>query len=313
MISTLPKHVTESECFMTILERSWNDGGTTVVYIKTKKPTINTNKDLARVEKAGRTMTKTSEFSGGKRRLRERERSFSIPNSSQWLKEAISQSWEKRSRWLPKVVCLAIAVLIISGAWNSIKDLFQEDKLTNMLKETGVFGPVLLSVIQLLQVVVAVIPGDIFIVVAGKVYGLLGGFSINILSTLVASFIAFMVARRAGRQVIDRLVPAKVLDRWMGVVERRGTMFFVISFLVPVFPADVMNFVAGMSEISHKKFLVVCILGRAPKIMIGTMLGSSAIVLSPTVWLTVGCLVACGTAAYLIWRGVNSQKRFSTV
>jgi uncharacterized membrane protein YdjX (TVP38/TMEM64 family) len=263
--------------------------------------------------KTGKTMIKTSEFSGGIRRLRERELSFSIPDPSQLLKEAVSQSWEKRGQWLPKAVCLALAVLIISGAWNSIKDLLQEDKLTNMLKETGVFGPILLSVIQLLQVVIAVIPGDIFIVVAGKVYGLLGGFSINILSTIVASFIAFIVARRAGREVIDRLVPPKVLDRWMGVVERRGSMFFIISFLVPVFPADVMNFVAGLSEISHKKFLMVCILGRAPKIMIGTLLGASALVLSPTVWLTVGCLVACVAAAYLIWRSVNSQKRFSTI
>jgi uncharacterized membrane protein YdjX (TVP38/TMEM64 family) len=272
-----------------------------------------TPKKPARVEKAGNTMTKTSEYSGGTERSWEREISFSIPDPSQLLKNAVSQTWEKRGRWLPKVVCLAIATLIISGSWNSIKDLLQEDELIEMLRDMGMFGPIILSVIQLLQVVIAVIPGDIFIVVAGKVYGFLGGFSINILSTLVASLVAFTVARSAGREVIDRLVPAKVLDRWMDVVEKRGTIFFIISFLVPIFPADVMNFVAGLSEISHKKFLVVCILGRAPKIMIATLLGSSAIVLSPTVWLTIGCLVACGAVAYLIWRGMNSQSRFARI
>jgi uncharacterized membrane protein YdjX (TVP38/TMEM64 family) len=272
-----------------------------------------TPKKPARVEKAGNTMTKTSEYSGGTERSWEREISFSIPDPSQLLKNAVSQTWEKRGRWLPKVVCLAIATLIISGSWNSIKDLLQEDELIEMLRDMGMFGPIILSVIQLLQVVIAVIPGDIFIVVAGKVYGFLGGFSINILSTLVASLVAFTVARSAGREVIDRLVPAKVLDRWMGVVEKRGSMIFVISFLVPIFPADVMNFVAGLSEISHKKFLMACILGRAPKIMIATLLGSSAIVLSPTVWLTIGCLVACGAVAYLIWRGMNSQSRFARI
>lgn len=262
------------------------------------------------MEKAGKTMTKTNEYSRGTRRSREREGSVSIPDLSHKLKDGITQIWKKRGQWLPKAVCLAIAVLIISGAWNSIKDFLQEDELIEMLKDMGALGPILLSVIQLLQVVIAVIPGDIFIIVAGKVYGLLGGFSINILSTIVASLIAFTVARCAGREAIDRLVPAKVLDRWMGVVEKRGSMFFIISFLVPIFPADVMNFVAGLSEISHKKFLMVCILGRAPKIMIGTMLGSSALVLSPTGWLTVGCIIACVAVAYLIWRRVNSQSRF---
>jgi uncharacterized membrane protein YdjX (TVP38/TMEM64 family) len=267
-----------------------------------RRGTFKPHKDLIRVENAGRTMTKTSEFSREIREWWERE-----------LPLLISRSWEKRGQWLPKVACLVLAVLIISGGWNSIKDLLQEDKLTAMLKETGVLGPVLLSIIQLLQVVIAVIPGDIFIVIAGKVYGFLGGFSINILSTLVASFVAFMIARQAGREVIDRLVPAKVLDRWMGVVEERGFAFFVISFLVPIFPADVMNFVAGLGEISPKKFLMACILGRVPKIMFGTMIGSSAIVFSPAVWLILGCAIACGAVAFLIWRKTNLQNRFASM
>ena len=192
-------------------------------------------------------MNKASETSGRMRRLPEKEHTFSIPDPSQLLKDVVSWGRENGGRWLPKAACLVMAILIISAAWNSIKEFLQEDQLTDGLKDSGALGPALLSVIQLLQVVIAVIPGDIFIIVAGKVCEFLCSLSINILSTLAASMIAFTVARYAGRKAIDRLVPAKVIDRWMAVAEKRGTVFFMISFLAPIFPADVMNFIAGLS------------------------------------------------------------------
>jgi len=240
-------------------------------------------------------------------RPRDRELTGAVARVSELVKSAISKVKENKSKWLRKALVLLVAVLIISAAWSSIKDFLQMENITRIVKEIGVFGPILLALIQVLQVIVAVIPGDFLIVVAGKVYGFLGGFSINMVSTLIACFAAFFIARLSGRKVVERMVPAKVLDKWMTVVDEKGSIFFVISFLVPVFPADAMNFVAGLSQISPKKFLLVCLVGRTPKILLWTLIGSNGLQLSPTMWLVLGLALLAGAIAYLIHR--NAKKR----
>ncbi len=251
-------------------------------------------------------MTATGTITREMRKPRDRKLTAVITGVSELVENALSKVKENKSKWLRKALVLLVAALIISVAWGSIKDFLQMENITRIVKETGVFGPILLALIQVLQVIVAVIPGDFLVVVAGKVYGFVGGFTLNLVSTIIACFVAFLIARWSGRKVVERMVPAKVLDKWIGVVNERGSIVFVISFLVPVFPADAMNFVAGLSQISPKKFLLVSVIGRMPKIFLGTLLGSG-LQLSPMVWLAIGLALVAGMLVYLIYR--NKKKR----
>jgi uncharacterized membrane protein YdjX (TVP38/TMEM64 family) len=251
-------------------------------------------------------MTTAGTITREMRRPRDRQLASAINRVSELVKNAISKVKENKSKFLRKALVLLVAALIVSAAWGSIKDFLQMENITRIVKETGVFGPILLGLIQVIQVIVAVIPGDFLIIVAGKVYGFVGGFWINMVSTLIACFVAFFIARWAGRKVVERMIPAKVLDKWMKVVDEKGSIFFVISFLVPVFPADAMNFVAGLSQITPKKFLLVSIIGRLPKIFLMTLL-SSGLKLSPMVWLAIGLALVAGVIVYLIYR--NRKKR----
>jgi uncharacterized membrane protein YdjX (TVP38/TMEM64 family) len=58
----------------------------------------------------------------------------------------------------------------------------------------------------------------------------------------------------------------------------------MISFMLPVFPADLMNYVAGLSSISWLKFLVANFFGRLPGVLAMTLIGSHGLALSPQVW-----------------------------
>ena len=74
--------------------------------------------------------------------------------------------------------------------------------------------------------------------------------------------------------MVHRLVPASMLDRWNKIAERQGFSLFLISFLLPIFPCDVMNFVAGLSPISPWQFLAASLLGRLPGVALLTLVGS---------------------------------------
>jgi uncharacterized membrane protein YdjX (TVP38/TMEM64 family) len=251
-------------------------------------------------------MTTAGTITQEMRRPRDRKLESAINRVSEVVQSALSKVKDNKRKYLRKALVLLVAALIISAAWSSISDFLQMENITRIVQDLGVFGPVLLGLIQILQVIVAVIPGDFLIVVAGKVYGFTGGFWLNMVSTIIACFVAFFIARWAGRKVVERMVPAKVLDKWMNVVDEKGSVFFVISFLIPVFPADAMNFVAGLSQISPKKFFLVSVIGRMPKIFLMTLL-SSGLQLSPITWMVIGLALVAGLLMYLVYR--NRKKR----
>ena len=138
----------------------------------------------------------------------------------------------------------------------------------------GLLGPLVLALLHVLQVVVSIVPGDVIYLAAGYVYGLVPGFVLNLSITVGAGLLAFNIARRWGRPVVDRLAPAQVIDRWDAMAKRRGFVFFLMSFMLPIFPTDTMNYVAGLSSIRWQEFALAALLGRAPSIFLITLLGA---------------------------------------
>lgn len=177
------------------------------------------------------------------------------------------------------------------------------EAFTAYINSFGILGPVVLALLHVLQVVISMLPGDVFFFAAGYVYGLQVGFVLNLVLTVSAGLLAFSIARRWGRPVVDRLAPARVIDRWDAAARKHGFTFFLMSFMLPLFPTDTMNYVAGLSPISWNQFVLASILGRGPLIFIFTFLGAhgtdlAALGLPSWVWAVIGLVVL---ALYIIW------------
>jgi uncharacterized membrane protein YdjX (TVP38/TMEM64 family) len=177
--------------------------------------------------------------------------------------------------------------------------LSDQAKVSAYLQSFGVWGPLVLGIVQFLQVIIVIIPGHVFLIAAGYVYGFLAGFLMNLVYVVAASQIAFVLARWAGRPLVERVVSEEVLTRWYKIGEERGFIFFLICFLLPVFPTDMMNFVAGLTGISAYSFLAANFLGRLPSVIMLTLIGSHGLEMSPLAW---GVMGSIALALYIIGR-----------
>jgi uncharacterized membrane protein YdjX (TVP38/TMEM64 family) len=145
------------------------------------------------------------------------------------------------------------------------------------------------------QVFVAVIPGHALMVTAGYVYGMTGLFVI-IASTILGSQIAFFIARHYGRNLIYKLASPQIIERWDGMARNQGTMFYFFSFVLPIFPSDLMCYVAGLGRISARRFLVANILGRSVVAISITIIGMYGLNPPLAFWLVfIGGLLALFT------------------
>ena len=150
-----------------------------------------------------------------------------------------------------------------------------QERVIHFVQGYGLLAPLILAFLQIAQVIVAVIPGFAVSISAGFLFGLPVGILFNHLLTVLASQISYWIARKFGRPVVYKLAPAMIIERWEGAAKTYGFSFFLISFLFPIFPADSINYLGGLSGISGRSFLLASFLGRMPSQVFLSWLGAN--------------------------------------
>jgi uncharacterized membrane protein YdjX (TVP38/TMEM64 family) len=156
------------------------------------------------------------------------------------------------------------------------------------LDEIGFIGPLVLMGLVGLQVLIPTLPAEPPIIAGGYAYGFLSAFLINWLATVVVTQAVFLLARRAGRPLVGKFVPDEILDKWARIVGERGTIFFLLAFVIPPVPSDIMVYVAGLSAIDAKRFFIANFFGRIPMVALFTLVGANGFSITPAFlfWLT---------------------------
>jgi uncharacterized membrane protein YdjX (TVP38/TMEM64 family) len=197
---------------------------------------------------------------------------------------ALSQAQRRFAFLLLAVLAAWLLWRVREPVWTMIDLVGDQAAVSAYLQSYGVWGPVVLAFAQLVQVIVAFIPGHVFLIAGGYVYDFVPGFILNMTAIVLASQLGFALARWFGRPLVERLVDENTLDRWYRLGEKQGFLFFTIAFVLPVFPSDAMNFVGGLTGISGTRFLAASFLGRLPSAIMLTMIGAYGLEFSTLTW-----------------------------
>lgn len=231
--------------------------------------------------------------------LDQQQENTEVPTTSPRDKQTENHAGRRASAaWVIGVTAVIFALsLAIWFWWDEISQLIallqDQEAVSAYIQSFGLWGPLVLAFAQMIQVLFAFIPGHMFLVAAGYVYGFPVGLLMNISFTVAASQLCFLLARWLGRPIVNRFVDPRVVNHWEKVANEKGIVFFTIAFVLPVFPSDAMNFVAGLSGISARRFLVANFLGRLPSAIMLTLIGSHGLELSTGAW-TALVIVAVG-------------------
>lgn len=146
----------------------------------------------------------------------------------------------------------------------------------NWIAEKGFWGIFIVFGIQVLQIVIAFIPGEPVELVAGVLYGSIGGLVICLLGCVAASSLIFKVSERFGKRLLHFLFGEEKVKNWAWIHDskRMGTITFIL-FLMPGTPKDMLTYIAGITEITMGKFILLSTFARIPSILTSTMVGST--------------------------------------
>ena len=177
-------------------------------------------------------------------------------------KEAIARTCIT-AYFLLDFLAIFLYVLVRTGFFDIIRD---EEKFADFLERSGKWMAVLFVVLQFLQVVILPIPSTVTVVAGAALFGPLVGSLLSLLGIVIGSLVAFLIGRYAGYRVVAWLVGKETLDKWLKKIKGKDKLLLSAMFILPVFPDDVLCFVAGISSMSLPLFLGIIIISRVAAI-----------------------------------------------
>ena len=177
--------------------------------------------------------------------------------------------------WVSKIlrvvgwVLVALLILIVFRAWRA--GVFTSlDKMEAYIGRFGIWSPFVFIIYQIMQIVVIpFIPGGVTTTAGVVMFGPVEGLILNYIGICLGSIAAFALAKRYGRHLVLRFVDKKKYDRYEERLSqgKKFEIFFAICIFLPFAQDDLLCFLAGLTEMSYKKFITIILLGKLPVII----------------------------------------------
>ncbi|NLO41045.1 MAG: TVP38/TMEM64 family protein [Ruminiclostridium sp.] len=194
------------------------------------------------------------------------------------------------------LLLLGIPIYLVAQrveSFSELKQIFSSvDQMREFVESFGATAPVIFFLLQTFQVIAAPIPGNVTALVGGALFGFWKSFLITIAGLAVGSSIAFLLVRLYGRPLVERFVKPQIIDKYLDSGSKKYSLYLFLLFLVPFFPDDALCFVAGLTGISYKTFILIVIIARPPGLAFSSLVGSGAISIPWWGWTLIGITAA---------------------
>ncbi len=179
---------------------------------------------------------------------------------------------------------MAIVIFVVFSAaicWfvgkPMVKFVSEPEKFRMWVDSHGLWSQVAYVGMTLLQVLVAVIPGEPLEISGGYAFGAVQGTVLCMLGAFLGSVVVFAFVRRFGQRGAGGGFLPQGKNRVSAFLQsspKRDLLFWIV-FVVLGTPKDLLCYFAGLTDLSWGKWLLICSLGRVPSIITSTVGGNA--------------------------------------
>lgn len=201
---------------------------------------------------------------------------------------------EKNQIWSGAVllaILVASIVIYFIGRTEGWWELFSSaDELREYISGFGVWAPLIFFFLQVIQVILAPIPGSVTTLLGGALFGFWEAILISIAAVLTGSVMLFLFAKYLGRPLVVKLVGEKRVDKYMKNMSARQFWVLFMMFLMPFFPDDILCLMAGLTAIKLPGFALLVVITRPWGLVFSALVGSGTLVVPVWGWIIIGLL-----------------------
>lgn len=184
--------------------------------------------------------------------------------------------YERRRKWLAGISLAVVVLLVVSltlfvSHWLRS---FSQDDFRDYVRSFGMLAPVVMLGLQILQVFIALIPGELVESAAGYILGPWLGTAVCYLGIVIASALIFTLTRRYGVHLVEVFISREKINelRFLNTERKRNNLVFLL-FFIPGTPKDLLTYFVGLTDIRLRTFLMLSMIARIPSVVSSTFGG----------------------------------------
>ena len=210
---------------------------------------------------------------------------------------------ENSKKRLKKIGKIAVILLLAIGVvllciWLfpyvlSLKDEAVRTQFEAWINSLGIWGFFVMLAIQILQVIIAIIPGEPVEIIAGVLYGGLGGLCLCLLGILIGTAAIYFAVKKFGYPLVRKFVSEEQMGRFkfLSDAKRLETVTFLL-FFIPGTPKDVLTYLVPLTDIRPLRFFLIATFARIPSIITSSFIGEN--LSKGNLWMTVTIFAIAG-------------------
>lgn len=180
---------------------------------------------------------------------------------------------------IPILIFVVLMVILTVIFWPYIEGLGTEEGRASFkawVDDLGFGGWLVTLGIQLLQIFVALIPGEPVELMLGYVWGPWLGTLTCLLGIFIGTSVIYILSRRLGMKFIKRVVGTDDLTKYKFLSNKNKVELTIfILFFIPGTPKDALTYIAPIAPIGTVKYLLITTFARIPSVITSTILGDS--------------------------------------
>ncbi|MBQ7385750.1 MAG: TVP38/TMEM64 family protein [Ruminococcus sp.] len=206
------------------------------------------------------------------------------------------------------LLLVGLSVWLTWFLWKKV-GIFELDHISEFqtrIDSFGAWGWLVALGIQVLQVIVALIPGEVVEVGCGLAFGTWGGLLICLAGSAIGSALIFLLVRKFGVKLVEVFVSREKINslRFLNNERKLKSIIFLVFFTIGT-PKDLLTYFAGLTNIKFYEFLIISTVARIPSIISSILAGDK---LSEGNFVT--SILIFGASAVLGLMGVFAYNKF---
>lgn len=188
-------------------------------------------------------------------------------------------NWKKAGKLM--ALLLAVGAVAVLTVWLfpyvlSLKDEAVRAQFEATISSLGVWGFFVMLFIQILQVVIAIIPGEPVEIISGVLYGGIGGLCLCLLGILIGTAAIYFAVKKFGTRLVRKFVSEEQMSRFHFLSDaKRLEMVTFLLFFIPGTPKDVLTYLVPLTKIKPLRFFLIATLARIPSIITSSYIGEN--------------------------------------
>ena len=151
---------------------------------------------------------------------------------------------------------------------------FNSETIKTFILRFGIWAPLIVIVLQILQSMVSVIPSQITTIVAGFLFGPVLGLLYALIGATIGSSAIFLISRRFGQKLALKFFSLRDLSHFEAFFKQKKSWALFLARIAPIFPNDLVSIAGGLTNISFGQFTALSTLGFIAQMAVLVLFGS---------------------------------------